>query len=237
MYTEHPVYLDPEGEAIRLYRYMDFTKFVSVIQKKELYFCPVDKLDDPFEGSFPQKEIEYHKRNGYWDEIAPGFKTRRGEVFINCWHYNEQESAGMWRLYSQIGKGIAIQTTIPKLKEAFKVCQKNIYIGKVIYIDYTKDFFYKNEPKGYDSLNFGVPFIHKRNIFEAEKEYRAVYISHESKSIERPYFQMDLDTLIENVIVAPKCEDWLFELTANLLNQFLPDKRVIRSIHDQEPFS
>jgi len=237
MYINHPVYLDPEMGSIRLYRYMDFTKFISLIQRKELYFCPTDKLDDLFEGSFPQKEIDYQKRHGNWDTIGGTFKSWRNRVFVSCWHYNEQESAGMWKLYSNIGKGIAIQTTIPRLKESFKVCQKDIFIGKVIYIDYAKDTFYQGVSNGYPGLNFGVPFIHKRNIFLDEREYRAMHICHDPKLIDKPYFQVDLDILIENIIVAPKSEDWFIELIEILLQQFVPNKRVTRSIHDQQPFS
>lgn len=236
MYTQHPVYLDPEGSSTRLWRYTDFTKFVSLIQRKELYFCPVEKFKDKFEGTFPRKEVEYQKKNQRWDQLSPGFKSKRKDVFVSCWHYNENESAGMWKLYTQEGKGIAIQTTIPRLKESFKVCSKDIYIGKVVYIDYDKDIFYHGESNSYPALNLGVPFIHKRNIFADEREYRAIHISNEPKTLNQPYFPVDLDILIESVVVAPESKDWFVELTEKLLNQFLSNKKVIRSIHDQQPF-
>lgn len=42
----------PPSEAI-LWRYMDFTKFVSLLEKSALFFARADKLDDPFEGFIP----------------------------------------------------------------------------------------------------------------------------------------------------------------------------------------
>ena len=36
-----------------LWRYMDFTKFVSLLEKSALFFPRADKLGDPFEGYWP----------------------------------------------------------------------------------------------------------------------------------------------------------------------------------------
>jgi hypothetical protein len=30
---------------------MDFTKFVSILERKELFFCRTDQFDDPYEGT------------------------------------------------------------------------------------------------------------------------------------------------------------------------------------------
>jgi hypothetical protein len=237
MYKDHPVYIDPEDSSSRLWRYTDFTKFISLIQRKELYFLSIDKLGDRFEGTFPRREVGHHKRSGYWGQLSKGFTAIRKNIFVSCWHYNQNESAGMWKLYSQAGKGIAIQTTIPRFKESFKCCESSIYIGKVIYINYDTDTFYTGESKKYKAMNLGVPYIHKRNIFADEREYRAIHISNHHDPLSQPYFPVDLDVLIESIVVAPESEDWFVDLTEKLLNQFLPGKKVIRSIHDQEPFS
>ena len=51
MYEEHETFTPPSSDAI-LWRYMDFTKFVSLLEKQALFFPRADKLGDPFEGSF-----------------------------------------------------------------------------------------------------------------------------------------------------------------------------------------
>ena len=51
MYKEHRVFNPPESDAV-LWKYMNFTKFVSLLEKQALFFARADKLGDPFEGSF-----------------------------------------------------------------------------------------------------------------------------------------------------------------------------------------
>lgn len=48
---------------------MDFTKFVSLLAKRALYFARADKLGDPFEGSFSQANIA--TRSEGFDKRAP----------------------------------------------------------------------------------------------------------------------------------------------------------------------
>ena len=48
-YEDHPIFSTPEGGDTTVWRYMDFTKFLSLLDKKELFFVRLDKLDDPFE--------------------------------------------------------------------------------------------------------------------------------------------------------------------------------------------
>jgi hypothetical protein len=57
MYEAHPIFIQPENEEIRVWRYMDFTKFVSLIDSRRLYFTRADKFDDPFEGSWPRMNV------------------------------------------------------------------------------------------------------------------------------------------------------------------------------------
>lgn len=50
MYDEHPEFHPPAPDAT-LWRYTDFTKFVSQLDRKALLFSRLDQLGDPFEGS------------------------------------------------------------------------------------------------------------------------------------------------------------------------------------------
>jgi hypothetical protein len=36
-----------------IWQYMDFTKLVSILERKELFFARVDRVDDPYEGTIP----------------------------------------------------------------------------------------------------------------------------------------------------------------------------------------
>ena len=65
MFVRHPAFEQPSDENVSLWRYMDFTKFISLLETSCLYFCRADRLrlDDPFEGSFPKLEYEYLAKN------------------------------------------------------------------------------------------------------------------------------------------------------------------------------
>ena len=63
MYKNHPSFKEPESEKVKIWRYLDFTKFVSVVDKNQLFFARSDRLGDPFEGSYPTKNVEQRKLN------------------------------------------------------------------------------------------------------------------------------------------------------------------------------
>jgi len=88
-------------------------------------------------------------------------------VAVNCWHQSDFESEGMWRLYSDSNKGIAIQTTVQSLIESIST-EHHIAINEVNYIDY----FNANLTVA-DCIKNGrtIPYI-KRSSFAHEKEVR-----------------------------------------------------------------
>lgn len=105
MYKEHPVFEKTENENIKIWRYLDFTKFVSLLDTKSLFFIRADKLSDPFEGSFSKANIKlrplvYGENFSIIHEKFSKFHMEiRKFTFINSWHMNEYESDAMWRLY------------------------------------------------------------------------------------------------------------------------------------------
>lgn len=170
-------------ENAKLWRYMDFTKLVSMISTQELYFCRADRFRDKFEGKLfgyrledMRKSLEEvvgeHEVHGTGERITIDSsvinqaemltkqlydiaENDRKKTFVNCWHLNEEESAAMWDLYLKSNEGIAIQTNFKRLKRSLHSCEKDIYIGRVKYINHTKE------------TNFGnclSPFLQKKVI-------------------------------------------------------------------------
>ena len=110
MYKENSTFIQPVNENIMIWRYMDFAKFIYLLENKKLFFARVDKfVDDQFEGSWPKKSGEV--RNQF--TAGAGEQDRRLKIIelkertillkqhfaVNCWHANEYESAAMWLLY------------------------------------------------------------------------------------------------------------------------------------------
>lgn len=61
-----------EDEQSTIWRYMDFTKFVSLLDKGSLFLCRADNLEDPFEGSSSKIDVDAWKMDFYRDKIVEG---------------------------------------------------------------------------------------------------------------------------------------------------------------------
>ncbi len=252
MYKEHPIFEKPKNENAKIWRYMDFTKFVSLLDKSALFFSRADRLGDPFEGSYPKANVKLRPEI-YKGKIPPNELrdlSQFNKLFIkftaiNCWHLSEYESAAMWKLYLKSNEGIAIQSTFKGLKDCFKHGEEDIFIGRVKYIDYEKAWL----PEG----NTLYPFVHKRKSFEHEQELRAIIqkFRHKNKGEytnimdeidwSKPpfddgiYVQVDLSVLIDKISLAPTSPKWLFELVKSVTKIYGLDKAILQSSLDDVP--
>ena len=57
MYIDDPLFRKPKDLNSHIWRYMSFTKFVSILSRNELFFPQADKLEDTFEGIFFETEF------------------------------------------------------------------------------------------------------------------------------------------------------------------------------------
>jgi hypothetical protein len=245
MYKEHPVFEKPESEKTKIWRYIDFTKFVSLLDRSALFFTRADRLGDPFEGSYSRANVKL--RPEMYKEEIPAHALENISRFskmlvrytaVNCWHLSEYESAAMWKLYLKSDEGIAIQSTFGLLKTSLRDEDHSVFIGKVKYIDFEKDWM----PEG----NTLYPFVHKRKSFEYENELRAViqefrYKKNGEFDWSKPlfddglYVQVDLSVLIDKIYLAPTSPEWLFELVKSIVKQYKLYKDVFQSSLDDVP--
>jgi hypothetical protein len=143
-YTEHPEFCLPERDRT-IWRYIDFTKLVSLLEKQALFFARADLLADPFEGAYPRwasmDVIEASPSSlGLSEAARQGMLRMRNmrkslptSVLVNCWHVGEQESAAMWKLYLKSDEGVVIRSTVNQLVRCFEGYPKQIFIGRVEY--------------------------------------------------------------------------------------------------------
>jgi hypothetical protein len=241
MFEQHPLFIAPEPQDAKIWRYIDFTKFMSLFHKQALFFSHLDYMEDKLEGFYPRAYVENLRnlppvedpnallnRDQIIDHNLRFSRYIRDRIYINSWHANEFESAAMWRLYLSNKEGIAIQTTYRRLTQSFHRAIEPIMVGLVNYINFNnlEDF--------HDNFNFMDMVLNKRKSFEHEKEIRAVF-----HSVELPtaghYINVDLDTLIENIYVAPSSQEWFLELVRHTLDLYGIQKEVINSTLDEGP--
>jgi len=238
MYKEHPDLKKPKNDSI-IWRYLDFTKFVSLLDRKALFFTRADKLGDPFEGSHPKANIplraKIYKGEIPLEDIGEIYKLLREFTAVNCWHLSRHESAAMWRLYLKSNEGIAIQSTFKRLKDSIRDKKHDIFIGKVQYVDYEKERI-TDDPMS--------SFLYKRKSFEHELELRAVIQELPPKGLstrsKRPFddgvsVPVDLNLLISKICLAPTSPKWLHELVESVTRKYQLYKEVCQSSLDKKP--
>jgi len=206
MFFKHPAFVDPENSDLKLWRYIQRDKLFHLLESSSLYFCRADYFqeDDVFEGSYPRLEYEYQcKRDDGKETSRRLYEIASKDTFINCWHLSEYESLAMWKLYAKDEKGIAIQTNLINFKDSFEKSDRHIYAGKVDYIDYETDTFYKESSHNYFAMNAFSLFIHKRKIYSYENEYRAICTDSKGSQINGIHILVNLNKLIHQIYLSP----------------------------------
>jgi hypothetical protein len=219
---EHPAFPQPANLDAKIWRYMDFNKFVSLAETRRLYMRRADLfLGDEFEGTTPAGEI------AYWRQLAENAATPkeratiehnraelaeyaehfRANYFVSCWNMAEAENVAMWERYTSGPESVSVIARYSGLKGQLDRAIMNF--GMVRYIDY--------ETTSLPSMNMLHRISHKRHFFRDESEVRAVMcaISPEEifKEFIAPYMMADgcgwapplnVQTLIEAVVLHPR---------------------------------
>ena len=190
-----------------LWRYMDFTRFVSLFLDESLYFCRVDQLGDPFEGNISTIEYDLlmEDRGSEWEKYRENifeiYRKSRKNIYVNCWHSNANESAAMWSLYSTQHDGIAIRTDFQSLRDSIGK-EQHVFYDDIVYRDYS-------ELPRVDEIK--LPHLSKKIEFEHEREIRAYKYGGNPKIKGMP-IPVDIGVLVKEVVVAPYAKQWLTSL-------------------------
>ncbi|MEE0686775.1 MAG: hypothetical protein UEA60_08995 [Lachnospiraceae bacterium] len=243
MYEKHETMFEPtDNKAI--WKYMSFSKFTNMLSGS-MYFNRIDSFEDVFEGHWPKINIkcaEYLKEKMNKD-ICAFDEVLRKMTYVSCFHKSNYETAFMWKQYSN-DDGLAIKTSLQRLKDAFNITEIPIYISDVHYIDYATEYIE-------DISNMFSLAIHKRKSFEFEQEIRCVcimnyaddkgnileqYRSEEEfnridlnkmpKGIKVP---IDLSILLEKIYISPYAPEYLEENIRMLIDKFGINAEVVRS--------
>lgn len=263
MYHPHPTFKQPLDENEKVWRYMDFTKFVSMLHTNSLFFSRADKLGDPLEGSYSRTSafvrdnlpmpdgLDASDEEAFRKDLKVNWPVRQKQmtstVAVNCWHLNAHESAAMWRLYLKSNEGIAVQSRYSRLRASFNSASISVYLGRVKYIDYQQEpaevekALHKDPEVLISSWNGLEPFVYKRLSFEHEREVRAVVWPQEKELRQRLAedggigVPVSLEHLIERVYLAPDCPSWLAGLVAGVSRQYGFEFEVCQSTINADP--
>ena len=225
MYQENPNSSLPEDPNTIVWKYLDLSKFLDLLLSQKLFMSRSDKFEDQYEGTFSEPTFEEIKK---LSENNPDFldyyKSKREKVIISSWHINEYESFAMWQIFTQNSEGLAIQSTVQRLKDAL-IPEKNYsqVIGEVNYIDNKKEYI------PFEDAFF--PFLFKRKSFQYEREVRILSdISSKDISINDGLkIDVDINQLIEKIYIHPKSENWYKKLVIELVSKLGFDFEIEKS--------
>lgn len=228
---DHPAFRPPEDPDAMIWRYLDFAKFVWLLDQRRLSMPHCRMMEDPFEGSTPLAELERIEAEGTRDpdglrRLAAEF--RKG-YFVSAWHRNDVESEAMWKLFSASTNAVSLRTTFRRLRSALP---SYVGVGVVHYIDYRRETL--------PDLDLFQWIMHKRKSFAHEREVRAVASLHtpdeyggrdiRAQCDEAGFYPpVDIPALIESVHVHPLAEPWFVDLVRRVVAKYGFDLPVHRS--------
>ncbi|MED4693774.1 DUF2971 domain-containing protein [Peribacillus frigoritolerans] len=250
LYKYNNEYTLKKDENPTLWRYMDLSKLLSLLDTNSLFFAKPKTFIDTYEGNYSKYDLE---RINPWflKYFEEGFKLSDFVAAANeyagviCWHMNDFESAAMWDLYLSSSEGIAIKTNYKRLMGSQVDNRFFVYPGKVKYIDYHNEMA---------SLNVFETLFYKRKSFYHENELRLLALAdpiiddgHNINSYETytgdkykgtvaldtefgANLKWDLSKLIEAIYIAPKAPNWFASVVESVLIKYgLNDVEVIQS--------
>jgi hypothetical protein len=232
----------------RIWRYLDFSRFVALIETRKLHFSPVTAFEDINDGIFncltndDNYDIQSNGRIVSIAAPAPGSKNAqnayRTKEFIrsfhkllvdatgvSCWRLDDHESHAMWRIFIRTDEGLAIESTIDKLIGSISADEYHLMIGIVRYIDYAKHKIPIADLKN--------AFFYKNKYFEHEKELRLICYRTDGLSadpIAMPNYRplpasgldlpVDTSNLMNAIYISPYAPKWFSHLVEQMVQRY-----------------
>ena len=150
------------GSDLTIWRYMDLSRFISMLSTSKLWFAKAATLhDDPWEGfgtaewfkapledcspKWITHETDHKKTNisvpqmiDLFGQMSAEYYEHAGEhLYVNSWCLGATESMAMWQIYGSLGSGIAVESSVERYKRAarFEVGPSYYEFGGVKYHD------------------------------------------------------------------------------------------------------
>ena len=248
-------YQIPPSEA-KLWRYMDFSKYVYLLSKRALFFSSTSKLEDVFEGA---KGIVSRKE--LWDKFYYSFfvsvikNPPKGYDCDKTPEEIEQEASRLLEQMNSIGimdrESVFVNCWHENLIESeamWKLYSKDITNAICIQTTYQSLYYAldRNPDISIGRVNyidfskrfapFNGSYWYKRKSFEHEKEVRAVIHSRETKAENGIVVPADINLLIENIYISPSAPKWFADVVSDINKKYKIKTPLVQSTLIDTPF-
>jgi hypothetical protein len=224
----------------KVWRYLSFSRFLWMMQRRQLWLSRADKLDDPWELALTGEEISHLMMHapirsiGVQGEEPPVARIKRiteqwrTTTYINCWCALPHESHALWRVYCGPKEGVAIQSTWGRLSQL----AGNLML---LPVDYTG---YQTQPRTPNHKNVAG---RKRQMFHYENEVRIIARADTpNPSLSKGEFgcqlRFDPASLFESIVVHPEADGSFHEAVFAAVDTYASDVRdLVRWSDMREP--
>jgi streptogramin lyase len=237
-FSPHPSFETPD-DNLTLWRYIDLAKLISMLRHRSIFFARLDSQTDRFEGSLLSRTLDDDTETllplairgrpelrPHFDVMRSSLSNFRPRALMSCWHASDHESAAMWDLYAETNHGIAVRTTVGRLRRSIDSAEPPsassgtlqygddrmaYFMGVVRYLDYEHDLLLPST--GLDYLTC------KRRSYDYEHEVRLVVLS-DTPVAGGQQIACSLNELVESIYVAPNAPPWFFDAVLGVLETF-----------------
>lgn len=239
----------------KLWRYMDFTKYVSLLSSRGLYFTRADCFDDTFEGAKGLKKNKEKWDAYYLDFFRNAIKNppegHKCELSVEEIEMQAQkllhdlETGGeadkkrtfvnCWHESEHESEAMwRLYSSFLPNAIAVRTSYQNLYLSlgcdPSISIGRVQYIDLKTRYAGVNDA-----FWRKRKSFEHESEVRALFLDFECKELGKT-MRCDLEILIEEVFVSPHAPAWFVRLVNDVNDKYGLEIKVSTSELMEEPF-
>ena len=209
----------------KVWRYMSFSRFLWLLQKKQLWLTRADLLGDPWEISLAGDQLAHVISRHPIAPLQSQHVTRetaiqrpdriirmwRRRTFVSCWSASEHESHALWSIYCRSIEGVAVQTTLARLRESVG--------GLPVYrVTYQIPGSRKQTPTLPDLV------AKKRPMFAYEQEVRVVLSTDAKDDAEVLGYgaEWDPEKNVESILVHPEADNSFMETVTAAVEHYAP---------------
>ncbi len=239
----------------KIWRYMNFSKFMSLITSRSLFFTRMNKFDDEYEGvpynlferiNMLNEWYENYKISDYAKKCLKEIKEKYGDksatnvllIFDKFVHDNQNELISMG-----IGLKDMALASCWHINSDYSEAMWKVYANPVegVAIETTVNNLRKSLENLDENIivgkvlysnkkpkDNGLRFFYKRPCFSYENEYRLIVNDFDfKKNISGKLVgRINLDTLIGTIHISPKAPDWFKLLVEDILHKYKVNKVV-----------
>jgi len=235
----------PVPDEAKVWRYMSFSRFMWMLQTKQLWLSRADRLGDPWEISLAGDQLRHvisrRPITPITDDMRPDSENVmqrsarinqmwRKRTFVSCWNASDHESHALWRIYCGSSDGVALQTTFARLRQSVG--------GLPVYrVAYETPGMRKQTPTLVDLVT------KKRPMFAYEQEIRVVRDATREPVPERELLghpiEWNLELVLQSVFIHPEADFSFMETVTAAVAHYAPnlkDSVVWSAMRESPPF-